>query len=287
MLPLRKKPGNVGSGAIIDGESKVKMQTLDRGGTKLAYFDSGGDGRPVALVHGWCCDHSFFEPQIEHFTQAGRRVIAFDLRGHGTSDAPDGRYTMGLFADDVAWGLEWLGARHPVVIGHSMGGIIAFDLAARYPNLPAAIVMLDSSIVRPAASAAAVDGMIKALAGPDRVATMRNYVTGALFIPTDDPVREAKLLDLMASAPAHVVVSAMEGMREFDPQLARGRIKAPSLYIAADEPGPRSDMAVLRDLLPQLAFGQTVGSGHFCQLEVPEQVNAMIDRFMAIQSPPL
>lgn len=261
----------------------MEMKTLDRDGTQLAYWDSGGDGSPIVFVHGWCCDHSFFEPQLEHFAKAGRRVIAFDLRGHGASGAPVGRYGMDIFSDDVAWCLETLEAKHPVVIGHSMGGIIAFELAARYPDLPAAIVMLDSSVVRPAASAAAVDAIIQALAGPARVATMRDYVNAALFIPTDDPVRKALLLDRMASAQPHVVVSAMEGMRDYDPQLARSRIKAPSLYIAADEPGPRSDMAALRDLLPQLAFGQTVGSGHFCQLEVPDQVNAMIDRFLAIQ----
>jgi pimeloyl-ACP methyl ester carboxylesterase len=261
----------------------VEMKTLDRDGTKLVCWDSGGGGGTVAFVHGWCCDHSFFEPQLEHFAKRGHRVIAFDLRGHGVSDAPEGHYTMGLFADDIAWCLGELGAARPAVIGHSMGGIVAFELAARYPDLPTAIVMLDSSVVRPAASAAAVDSIIQALSGPDRVTTMRNYVNAALFIPTDDAARRTKLLELMAQAPAHVVVSAMQGMRDYDPQLARGRIKAPSLYIAANEPGPRSDMAALRDLLPQLAFGQTVGSGHFCQLEVPEQVNAMIDRFLAIQ----
>ena len=56
----------------------------------------------------------------------------------------------------------------------------------------------------------------------------------------------------------------------------------PALYIAADEPSPRCDMVRLRELLPQLQLGQTVGSGHFCQLEVPEQVQPMIERFLAI-----
>lgn len=110
---------------------------------------------------------------------------------------------------------------------------------------------------------------------------LRTAVDGCLFVE-----RGSKgLLPLpLREEPGNVVVSAMEGMRDYDPQRARGRIKAPSLYIAADEPGPRSDMAALRDLLPQLAFGQTVGSGHFCQLEVPDQVNAMIGRFLQIQS---
>ncbi len=264
----------------------MNVGTLDRDGTKLVYFDNGRpDDRPaVVLVHGWCCDRSFFAPQAEHFDKAGRRVIALDLRGHGASDAPDVHYTMGLFADDVAWCIGQLGLVHPIVIGHSMGGIIAFDLAARYRGLPGAIVMLDSSVARSASARAAADRICKALAGPDRVAVMRDYVSTALFIPTDDPVRKEKLLASMSAAPAHVVVSAMEGLRDYDPAYAKGLVTAPSLYIAADEPIPRSDMAVMHELLPHLEYGQTVGSGHFCQLEVPDQVNAMIDRFIAIHS---
>lgn len=258
------------------------MTTLERDGTKLACFDSGGDGASVVLVHGWCCDHGFFAPQAEHLAKAGRRVISLDLRGHGESDAPEVAYTIGLFADDIAWCIDKLGLKRPVIVGHSMGGIVAFDLAARYPDMPGAIIMLDSSVARSQAAKTAAAGLCKQLAGPDRVKVVRDYVSTTLFIPTDDAARKERLLDSMSSAPAHVVVSAMEGLRDYDPSYAKGLVKAPSLYIAADEPVPRSDMAAMHDLLPQLAYGQTVGSGHFCQLEVPEQVNAMLDRFMAV-----
>jgi len=263
----------------------VEVRTLDCDGTKLVCLDNGRqDDRPaVVLVHGWCCDHSFFEPQAKHFDEAGRRVIALDLRGHGGSDAPDVQYTMELFADDVAWCIRQLGLVQPIVIGHSMGGIIAFDLAARYPDLPAAIVMVDSSVARSASGRTAIDGICKALSGPDRIKVMRDYVGSALFIPTDDPVRKEALLARMSAAPAHVVVSAMEGLRDYDPAYAKGMVTAPSLFIAADEPVPRADMTVMRELLPRLHHGRTVGSGHFCQLEVPDQVNAMIDRFIAVE----
>ena len=74
----------------------------------------------------------------------------------------------------------------------------------------------------------------------------------------------------------------MEGLHTYDPaEVAAGCI-APALYIAADEPQPRADMTRFHALCPRLAFGQTVGSGHFCQLEMPDQVNAMIERFVAI-----
>ena len=52
--------------------------------------------------------------------------------------------------------------------------------------------------------------------------------------------------------------------------------------LAADEAKPRSDMARFHEMAPEILYGKTVGSGHFCQLEVPEQVDAMIDRFLAV-----
>lgn len=79
------------------------------------------------------------------------------------------------------------------------------------------------------------------------------------------------------------MVAAYAGLGAYDAQAA-GRVVAPALYIAADEPSPRCDMARLRELLPRLQLGQIVGSGHFCQLDVPEQVQPMIDRFLAISA---
>ena len=76
------------------------------------------------------------------------------------------------------------------------------------------------------------------------------------------------------------MVSAFEGGHAYDVSQAKGRLVAPMLYIAADESPPRADIARLRTLVPRLYFGHVVGSGHFCQLEVPDQANAMIDRFL-------
>ncbi|MBL8577187.1 MAG: alpha/beta hydrolase [Mesorhizobium sp.] len=262
----------------------MKTRLLERDGVTLACVDSGGSGRSVVLVHGWCCDRSFFRPQFDHLVAAGHRAIALDLRGHGESDAPHGAYSMEVFTDDVAWCLRQLAVDRPVVVGHSMGGIISFDLAARYPDLASAIVMIDSAVVRSAGALKAIGGICEKLAGPDRVAVAQNYVSSALFIATDDPERKRDILKRMGNAPAHVMLGAMEGLRDYDPSYARGRITVPSLFIMADEPVPRSYMPGLLELAPQLMVGQTVGSGHFCQLEVPDQVNAMLDRFIKISA---
>jgi len=262
------------------------MPYLLREGVKFHHETLDGSGPALVLVHGWCCDMSYFAAQAEYFAGRGRRVVSLDLRGHGASDKPVGDYSIGGFADDVAWVCGELGLEKPVVIGHSMGGIIAFDLAARYRALPSAIVMLDSAVARPAASRAGSAPLLQAFSGPGYVEALRHYVDTALMIPTDDNERRARILDGMADAPQHMVVSAFRGLLDYEPDFAAGKIGVPSLYIAADEASPRCDLARLRQLLPQLQLGQTVGSGHFCQMEVPDQVNAMIDRFLSLSLAP-
>jgi pimeloyl-ACP methyl ester carboxylesterase len=261
------------------------MPLLRKGGVALFYEEANGSEPPVVLVHGWCCDHTYLAPQFEHFAKRGHRVIAPDLRGHGRSDKPDGRYSMPDFADDLAWMCGELELGRPIFIGHSMGGIVVFDLAARYQNLPSAIVMLDAAIILPGAARAGLVRFIDEMREPDYRAAARDYIANVFFIPSDDPARRARIFDEMTSAPQHVMVSMLEGLRDHDPSMARGRLVVPSLYIAANEPRPRSEIPPLRELIPQMAYGQTVGSGHFCQLEVPDQVNAMIDRFLALAVP--
>jgi pimeloyl-ACP methyl ester carboxylesterase len=257
------------------------MPFLHRDGVALYIEHTAGRAPPVLLIHGWCCDHRHMAPLAEHFSSRGHAVVSLDLRGHGRSDKPPQAYPISAFADDVAWCCRELQLQQPVLIGHSMGGIVAYEVAARAPQLPGAIVMLDSAVVMPAPVREAVPHVLGLLSGPDYAVHLRDFVAKALFLPSDDGARKASILDHMAAAPQHVMVAAYAGLGEYDAQ-ATGRVGVPALYIAADEPSPRCDMARLHELLPQLQLGQTVGSGHFCQLEVPEQVHPMIDRFLAI-----
>lgn len=109
------------------------MPKLERDGVALAYDDAGSGTPPLLLVHGYACDRSAMERQSACFTTR-HRVVNVDLRGHGESDKPDGVYSIPSFADDLAWLCRELGLYRPVVVGHSLGGMIALDLAARYPD---------------------------------------------------------------------------------------------------------------------------------------------------------
>ncbi len=259
------------------------MEHRVREGVKLCYDEDGTGEPPILLVHGWCCDHTYLAPQFEHFRRE-HRTVAVDLRGHGQSDKPVQEYTIALFADDLAWLCREIGLAKPVVIGHSMGGVIAVELAHRHPDLPAAVVALDAPLAPPPARRERSLRLLEALRGPNYRAAQRDFVAQVLFLPTDDPQRKARIVDAMSSAPQHVMASAYAALHEgWDSTVALRACTVPLLSIAAAM--PLTDPARLRELCPHAATGQTVGAGHFHQLEVPEQVNAMIDRFLRIALP--
>lgn len=259
------------------------MRSLQRDGVTLAYVEEGRGAPPLLLVHGWVGDHTYLAPQFARF-QADHRVVAVDLRGHGASDRPQPAqpYTIAGFADDLAWLCDALALTAPVVVGHSLGGVVALDLAARYPHLPAAIVLLDAPVVLRPGLLDALRDFSETLRGPDYRERVRRFVAN-MFLPTDDPERKARIVEQMASADAAVLRSAFAEMVAYDSVAAAGACRAPLLTLSSAVPS--SDNARFHKLCPQLVTGQTVGSGHFHQLEVPDQVNAMLDRFLAISLP--
>ncbi len=208
-----------------------------------------------------------------------RRVVSVDLRGHGQSDAPEQDYTVGAFADDLAWLAAELVLEQPVVIGHSLGGVIALDLAARYPTLPRAVVALDAPIVPPPALKEYIRPFVAQLRTDGYMEPLQKFISG-MFLPTDDADRKQRIVERMMSAPRHVLASAMEKLVDYDSDQAAAACKVPLLTIGSAVPA--CDVARLRKLCPRAVTGQTVGAGHFHQLEVPEQVNAMIDRFLSM-----
>jgi len=258
------------------------VDRLARDGVGLCFEDVGKGAPPIVLVHDLAGDHTCFAPQIEHFRR-DHRVVAVDLRGHGQSDQPEQGYTVSGFADDVAWLCYELGVYKPVVVGHGLGGVIAVDLAARYPDLSAGIVALDSVVLPLPEVRDRLLSLVGQLRGPGYPTALQQLVEGHL-LPTDGPWLRDHILELAAAAPAHVVISACEEALAWDGATALASSLVPLLYVEAA--APLADLARLREACPRLLVGKTVGAGHFHQLVVPEQVNAMLDRFLAVRLVP-
>ena len=167
-----------------------------------------------------------------------------------------------------------------------MGGATALGLAAWHPGLPAAIVMLDAPVLLPEELVSALLPQHSSRRSARRPIGMRRGSSSQLRCSgrRDDPERKERILDGMSAAPQHVLASAFRGDRRVRRSAsALQACKVPALFIGADP--LLSDLGRMRELCPTLLTGQTVGSGHFHQLEVPEQVNAMIERFLAASVP--
>jgi len=247
-------------------------------GAGLSVYDHGQAGAPLLFIHGNSCDHTFLSPQIDHFSGL-RRVVAPDLRGHGASDKPEGDYSPARLADDLAEMALALDLAPVVAVGHSLGGIVALELSLRHPRLVAGVACLDSSVLAVPGRPARLFSLLDGLRSPGWRSSFRRYFEAA-FEPTDDPARKEAILTRMLGTPQHVVVSLFEQWRSFDGPAALRACRTPLLYVSSTR--PRADAARLKELCPQLMCGQVVGSGHFLTLEVPEQVNAMLERFLAV-----
>jgi pimeloyl-ACP methyl ester carboxylesterase len=257
-------------------------RSLSRDGTALAYVEAGAGDPPFVFVHGWTCNHTHFAPQAEHFARE-HRVVAVDLRGHGASDAPEQRYTVSAFADDVAWLCEQLGIEQPVLVGHSMGGTVVLEVAARHPELPSAVVTVDSApIVANSDAAETAAALVDVFAGPDGPATRAALIEQTTSALTHDPELHGRVRQDMAAVPDHVAFSCITNLGAWDGEAAARACRVPALHIGAED--PFNDAAALRAINPLFRTGQTVGAGHFNQLEVPDQVNLMIERFLAVSS---
>lgn len=257
------------------------MPQIQRDGTSLFYEESGSGSPSLLLIHPYGGDHAYMAPQRDYFRDR-HRVISVDLRGQGQSDKPEGDYSISTHADDLAWICRQLELEQSVAIGNSMGGMIALEIAARHPELAAAVVLLDSPVVTPPGMMDGFRPYLEALRTPMYREATRQLYAHFVGFPDDEHSRE-RILNGLASNAQHVMISAMEAVLAYDSDIAAARCRVPLLYLSS---GPwYTDVARFKELCLQLITGQVVGSGHFLQLEVPEQVNAMIDRFLALYLP--
>src|SRR6185503_15183822 len=173
------------------------MLKLYRDGVALAYEEAGNGAPPILFVHGFGGDHTHFAPQFEYFRR-NHRVVAVDRRGHGQSDKLEQAYTIEGFADDLAWLCRELGLYKPVVVVHSMGAI-GLELAAHFPELPGALVILDAPFLPPPEVQANFQQMLEGLRSPAYREVLRQVADAILFLPTDDPERKARLVEALCA----------------------------------------------------------------------------------------
>lgn len=136
-------PTDIALHPILDGPWVHRFAQLD--GVRLHYVEAG-DGPLVVLLHGFPDFWLAWRRQIPVLAEAGFRVVAPDLRGFNLSDKPRsvGEYSLGTAAGDVAALIIHLGAARAAVVGHDIGGAVAWAVARRTPDVVDRIVAINA-----------------------------------------------------------------------------------------------------------------------------------------------
>jgi 3-oxoadipate enol-lactonase len=249
------------------GPAPLGDRTADRDGVRLAYV-TGGEGQPpVVFVHGGLSSHHAFDPQLEHFVRTNR-VLAADLRGHGHSAAGETPSSIETMADDVAFLCDSEGMVQALVVGHSMGGLVALDLARRYPQLTRALVLVESPILPPEGQASRGAGLLAALRGREYDAFVVEWAR-RMVVPGASHAQ--RIVEEMRRTPQEVAVSVVEQMLAYDTEAAVVVCPVPMLVI-----GGAVDVARLHELRPDAIALPAVGASHYGHLDAPSDLNAII-----------
>lgn len=241
------------------------------GGVALDYVESGDPhGLPVLLLHGYSDSRRSFEPLMAHLPRH-LRVLAVSQRGHGDSGRPLTGYHPRDFADDAAALLGLLGISRAVVVGHSMGSVVARLLAGRYPRLVAGLVLVGAfhDLRGNPAVTAFWDGALAGLADPVPVQMVREFQRDSLSRPVPEAFFETVVAESL-KMPASVWRAAMAGLLAFDPGAA-GPIRADTLLVWGDRDGfaGRGDQERLLGGIPGARLLTYRGTGHAPHWEEP------------------
>ena len=262
------------------------MERAKVNGVELAY-NFNGSGQPLVMIHGLQGDQTMFAGIAPMFL-AKFRVLTFDQRGSGLSEKPDHDYSMALIADDTAALMEHLGMDSAHILGVSMGGMVAQELALRHPSRVRSLILGCTSPGGP--NAVQSDGT--AFAAAYSTANMSAEERGKAFaaavyskeylarhpeaVTAAVEARRARPLDALALAHR---TSALAGHDTYDrlPEIA-----CETLVITGrdDVLVPWENSRVLAERIPHAALEILEPAGHCFWLERPQESCAAMLRFL-------
>lgn len=235
------------------------------------------------LVHGWACERNQFSELIS-LLRSDFRILSLDLPGHGTNP-------LGDFVPSLEGYARWLGqfldhhrVAEPILVGHSMGGVISLTAAGDHRVKAGAVINLDGSL----------PPTVDVLAGKERLkeipqATnfrpqLEALLREAFFLPHERGPRQVEIVSSMCHSPPAVLRFLPRAIEELSPEEVLSQIRAPVFYVGAER--PRFDEPVARRLCGRATFSQIRNTGHFLHVYAPHEVKQQIKAFITRLSSP-
>ncbi len=247
---------------------------------RLWFERSGGSGEPLLVITGFAISGAIFEPLIEQYSQRFD-VIAYDHRGSGRSDKPFGVTSMAELAWDAVRVLEAAGVESAHVYGVSMGGMVAQEMALRFPQRVRGLVLGCTTPGGPLAARPALRGLVQ-----------RGLLASYLF-SADFRAREPERVKWLV---AHFVregfsihgAAAQWWATVFhDTVLRLGSVQAPTLVFHGERDvlTPRRNAELMVERIPGAELAVVSGAGHAYALERPEESFELLTSWLDRHAP--
>jgi 3-oxoadipate enol-lactonase len=253
-------------------------------GVRLNVIDTGGAGRPVVLLHGIGGSVADWAPQLEDL-QDRHRVVALDARGFGRSDRTYGAMSFADYAADVIDVLDMIDVERPIVVGLSLGGMIAQAVALADPGRIDGVVLCDTS--------AALDPpLVEALRLAQQLVISDGMgQVGELFLPSlaGPGVTEAShpwfagFCESFRSTDPLVFSTGLGAIAGLDHLPRLGELRLPVLVVHGTEDLllPMAHAEAIASVVPGSTLHPLEGVGHLSNLEAPDAFGAALETFLA------
>ena len=258
------------------------MPTFRSGDAEL-YYEAEGEGPPVLLLHGLGSSTRDWEYQIPELAQS-HRVIVLDVRGHGRSSKPPGPYSVAQFASDATALLCRLNAAPAHVVGLSMGGMIAFQMAVDSPEVVRSLVIANSGpamILRKLHQRALIRSRFFVV----RLFGMRALAKMVVYPVFPDPGQEGlrqRFMDSIAANDPRAYLDSLRAINGWSVADRIGGIQCPVLVISSDQ--DYTPVEFKREYAAQIPGAQVVvlkNSRHIAPMDQPEQFNRVVLEFLS------
>lgn len=252
----------------------------------VSYNDEGPESAPcVVFIHGFPFNKFMWTPQFESFKGAFR-VITYDVRGHGSSDAGNEDFSIDLFVEDLLAFLDNLGLDKVALCGLSMGGYIALKAMEKYPGRFSALVLSDTQCIADTPEAKA-----KRMSTIEKIkkSGVKKYAEDSLphfFAPAtlkEKPAAIEAIKEMILETPESVLCKTLLALanREETCKLLSA-IKVPTLILVGEEDKitPPTVARQMQGKIHNARLTILKNAGHLANLENVTQFNAQVEEFL-------
>jgi pimeloyl-ACP methyl ester carboxylesterase len=250
--------------------------TIAPDGTHVQYHVYGTAEPALVFIHGWSGDSNYWREQVPEFKKK-YTVVTVDLAGHGGTDGSRGDWSMARFGQDVATALAAVPNRQLVLVGHSMGGLVAIEAARLLKGRVIGIIGVDAfkTIGAPLPSAAQLDAAVKPFEA-NFIGHTREVVAKHFFAPGANQELANKVAYDMSLSPPRVAIPVMRAVLSYDFAAPLKEVSAPIVAINSDLGEPVNELRI-RKVLPRFRAVVIPGDGHFLMMEDPERFNPALE----------